>query len=272
MAILSTLKNTFLPTSDVARDRRVKSFGTDNKFVAATTIGVLAAGAIAAPGFIAGGGIKKLGQAYAGSKLSTKAGLFLAAPIIAGRIASDPKNITKAPAAVVNLQKNVYETAKDPSKENLKKLVEENPVLSTGLALVAGYAVGKTGVNAYNAFQNSQTADKIEKNTEALLDVIKSNDKQENTNPAPNKLLSELPNPQTSSNPQPMSSALPATPIAATSTNAGSVEPITRETQILGREPRSRRIAKRKSKTIQPIRNSVRVNIINQNINKLRRT
>lgn len=182
---------------------------------------------------------------YAALPTAAKVAAIPTGIVATGFVVSNPsslKQVAKAPAELSRFGSDLGSLSANPSLEGVKDVFKNSPVISSAIALGGAAVIGAGATRTIATIANTR--------------AIKENTK--------NTVTSIIPN-QTSS-------TLPATPIAATSTNAGSVEPITRETQILGKEPRSKRIAKRKSKTIQPIRNSVRVNIINQNINKLRRT
>jgi len=242
MALGSKLKNFFLPDAETSRQRRLKTFGTENKAIVGGIIVGAAAAAIAAPVAIAArGGLgvvsRSVGSAIAGSSFKTKVATAVGIPIAAGLIVNDPTRITKAPAAVLNFQGNLYEAAKNPSIQNFKDLVVENPVLAIGsTALLTGAAAAGTA---------------------AIIDAVRDKDVDVDI---PEVKFSDIPYaPPVQNLP-----AFEASPSSAT--KAGSPIPITPETQIIGKSASSgvarRKKAKKKSVSSTP---SVRVQLLNQN-------
>lgn len=242
MALGSKLKNFFLPDAETSRQRRLKTFGTENKAIVGGIIVGAAAAAIAAPVAIAArGGIgavsRGVGSAFVKSSLKTKVATAVGLPIAAGLIVDDPTKVTKAPADFLIFQGNLFNLAKEPSKENLKNLITDSPILTiaSGAFLTGAAAAG----------------------TAAIIEAVKDEDVKVDI---PEVKFSDIPYaPPVQNLP-----AFEASPSSAT--KAGSPVPITPETQIIGKSASSgvarRRKAKKKSVSSTP---SVRVQLLNQN-------
>jgi len=248
MSLLSSIKSavgkakdTFLPSAAVAEQRRIDTFGTSSKTVAASVIVGTAVAAIAAPAAITKvGGISQVANkvvtSIGNASLGTKVAIAVATPAAIGTIVREPATITKAPAAIANFEKNVYELAKDPSVANVKDLVTENPIIAGGVALaVTGASLGSAAVIASNLSNTSA----LKENTASMQLPSESKYKE----------IKETP----------LSS--PSYPMVA-----GSDTPVTPATQVVGKSASSS-IAKRSSKTrarTSNISNNLRVQIINQ--------
>ncbi len=87
----------------------------------------------------------------------------IATPVIAGAIAQQPKEIgkaiIKAPKELANFGGDVANLLVDPSIENLKELVSESPIITSGLA-AAGLIAGGSAV--ISAVQNQRVINAIE--------------------------------------------------------------------------------------------------------------
>lgn len=80
-------------------------------------------------------------------------------------IASNPTVVIKGLTGVANVEKNLIKIAGNPTKESLKELVTENPVIVGG-AVAAGALLGlKAGLPAISSLINTQA---IKENTEAV--------------------------------------------------------------------------------------------------------
>ena len=241
MALGSKLKNFFLPDAETSRQRRLKTFGTENKAIVGGLIVGAAVAAIAAPVAIAArGGIgavtRGVGNAIAGSSFKTKVATAVGLPIAAGLVVNDPTRITKAPAAVLNFQGNLYEVAKSPSIQNFKDLIVENPILAVGsTALLTGAAAAGTA---------------------GIIDAVRGRDVDVDI---PEIKVSDIPFSPTQNFPP-----FEASPSSAT--KGGSPIPVTPETQVIGRAASSG-VAKRKKAKKRPVSStpSVRVQLLNQN-------
>lgn len=233
MSFLTSVKDFLLPDASTAAARRKDVFGTESKTVAAVAIGAAAAGLIAAPAAIGAGGIAKVGQAIAGSSLKTKAALAIGAPIALGAITHEPKVITRTAGGLANLESNLYQAGKDPSFSNVVDVFKENPVLATGLTVVAG---------AGAAYGVSKLVDAATEKAKGAVDSFLPSAPSINTNP-----LASFDSPRPAS---------------------GALTPLTPETIVVGKSnaPATRKRIHRKSPTkAQPQRQSLRVNILNQN-------
>jgi hypothetical protein len=243
MSLLSSVKNFLLPTDKEARNRRIDVFGTPSKAVAGTAIVGAAAAAIAAPVVIAGGGLRTLGSAIAGTSLKTKvvggSALLLAGPVVTGAIVNEPKVVTRTLGGLTNFQGNLYELGKNPSVENVTDLVKENPVIAGIVAGGIAAGTGLAGAGA-SALLSSANTSAVRQNTAALESGT-------------------LQNPSISSLPIQSNALVAPNPVTAGTQTLSSV----RSTSVV----RKRRPVQK----IQPIRNTVRVQVLNQNNYKVRR-
>lgn len=242
MSLLSSVKNFLLPTDKEARNRRIDVFGTPSKAVAGTAIVGAAAAAIAAPVVIAGGGLRTLGSAIVGTSLKTKviggSALLLAGPVVTGAIINEPKVVTRTIGGLTNFQGNLYELGKNPSVENVTDLVKENPVIASLVAggIAAGTGLAGAGASALLSTANTRA---VRQNTETLSGI------------SPQNLARDT--------------VLSANPIV-------SPNPVTPGTQTLSSVKSTSVVRKRRrTQKIQPIRNTVRVQVLNQNNYKVRR-
>lgn len=251
MSFLGGLKDFFLPSESVSAKRRLDVFGTESKAVAGTVIVGSAAALIAAPYLIAEGGgagavLKSAGSKLAASSTSTKVAVAIGAYPLATAIIDKPKIVTQTAGAYVEFEKNLGELAKNPTFDNAKELVKDNPKTS---AVVGGLLA--FGVNKYVPWGAIFNAKNIQDQTDAIreqTEVIKES--LQNT-PLPSAGL-----PQNSD--RALSPALPAE------------EPLTPQTQVMGRQvtgtARKRRTPKMRAE--RPLRVYNRVNILNQQIDK----
>jgi len=101
--------------------------------------------------------------------LKGKAIAAVAAPVIIGAVINQPAKIAEAvvktPSALVNVGGNIANLAADPSIENIKTLVKENPVIVGGAAAAAAIVGAKT---ILPAIVTSRQIAATEKQTEAI--------------------------------------------------------------------------------------------------------
>lgn len=248
MSFLGSVKDFFLPSEEVSAARRKDVFGTESKAVAGAVIIGSAAALIAAPVVIAkagGGGavLRSAGTKLVSSSNSTKLGLAVAAPIVAGAVLDEPKRVTRTAGGIANIEGNLFQVGKDPSLKNVKDVFLENPVIASGIAIAGAFALG-SGVS-----RTISTA----LNTSAI---------RENTRTASENIIGFLPSP---------SGALPDTAMSNQYLPQGGASegPLTPETQVLGKEVRSSAVRERRRARIRaerPVRVYNRVNILNQQV------
>lgn len=237
----SALARTFNPSEEVSAARRKKVFGTESKKVAAAVIAGGAAAAIAAPVAIGAAGGARAAAAATGKALGGaiarnpgKAAVIgaVGVPALAGTISRDPTTITRAPAAVANFQGNVFEAFQDPSKEKFLDIVKENPVVA---GLVAGGAAAAVGGGAALAASNLLAANRVSKETKEAREAIGA-----------------------------IASAAPASiqTSSAVMPNQNTAGPMGQLTTTVGRSVPSTR-KRTKKPQIQNVRQTVRVNVIN---------
>jgi len=236
MALLGKLKDFFLPSPEVGAARRKDVFGTESKAVAGGLIVAGAGAAIVAPVAIGAAGLRgavgAAGRAFAGASLPTKALVVLGAPVAAGAVLNEPKIVPRTAGGLVNLQANLFEAGKDPSFEKVKDIFQENPVLATGLAAIGAGGITAGTVGAVNALRD------FKEQSPAYIDAVAG---------APASFLA-LPEEGTTKG-----------------TSPAPDQPITRETQVLGREPSRSVVGSRRKSRSKPAETTVRVNILNQN-------
>lgn len=250
MSFLGAVKNFFAPSEAVSAQRRLDVFGTESKAVAGAVIVGSAAALIAAPALIGAGGgsgavLRSAGTRLAATKTTTKLGLAVAAPIVAGVVVGEPKTVTRTVGGVANFESNLYQVAKDPSIQNFKDVFAENPVIASGAAL-AGVAALGVGLGGAATIANTLAVKENTKISQAknfVEDVV-------------------LP---TASGGFPTQNSDSASPL-----EAPPGEPLTPQTQVLGRQvtgtTRQRRTARMRAE--RPLRVYNRVNILNQQIDK----
>ena len=245
MSFLGGLKDFFLPSESVSAKRRLDVFGTESKAVAGTVIVGSAAALIAAPALIAAGGgraavLASAGRGLAATSTSTRVALAVAAPAVTLAVIDDPKKATRAVGGYVNFEKNLAEVIKDPSIDSAKNLFLENPIIS-GAAAAAGVAALGIGLGGAASIANTL--------------AVKENTRQAQ-NDVQDVFLPSAGLPQNSD--RALSPALPAE------------EPLTPQTQVMGRQvtgtARKRRAPKMRAE--RPLRVYNRVNILNQQIDK----
>ena len=248
MSFLGGLKDFFLPSESVSAKRRLDVFGTESKAVAGTGIVGTAAALIAAPALIAAGGGGRAVLSSAGSRLAatsttTKLGLAVAAPVAAGLVIDEPKRISRTAGGIVNFESNLFQAAKDPSIQSVKDIFIENPIISSGVAVAGAAALG-LGIGGLATIANTAA---IRENTREGRDAI-------NDIVLPSASAGLLPQ----NSDRHLTPALPAE------------EPLTPQTQVMGRQvtgtTRKRRASKMRAE--RPLRVYNRVNILNQQIDK----
>lgn len=246
MSLLTSFTDFFFPSEEVSRQRRVDVFGTDSKAVAGTVIAGGAALAIAAPIAIAAGGLEAAGSAIAdlslGQKVILGTGAAIAAPVIAGAVINDPKVATRALGSATqsagSFESNLYKLGKEPSLENVEQIYKDDPVIAGGLTALGAIAAGKAATGIIATVANTRA---VKANTEAMIG----------------------PSAGPASSPAQLQG-----PISVTTPLAGGPQqqPLTPETQVLGKEVQSRSSAGSPSRRRKPNARSpvVRVNVINQ--------
>lgn len=84
-------------------------------------------------------------SSFVAAPVATKAAVVIAAPIATSAVLQSPKlqkAIVNAPKSLANVGSNVGNLIENPSIENAKKLVTENPIIAGGAALAGIAAVG----------------------------------------------------------------------------------------------------------------------------------
>ena len=263
MSILSTLKNTFLPTAEVSAARRLSTFNTTNKaVVGASIIGIAATAGIGGAaaglsGVAAKTAIRSAVAPLASSLINvakanpiktTAVGLgaAIAAPFVVSSVVSHPTVITKTVAGSINVEKNLIQLGKEPSIAGLEKLAKENPVIVGGAAVIgaalAGKGLGMIGASLLN--------------TAAVRDATKAARELQNNSVSP-VLSEQLGN--------------SVTPNSKDTTGISTSTPITPSTQVMGKSAGRKSISSRKH-SMKPIASSThnfRINIINANQSRI---
>lgn len=132
--------------------------------VAATTVGVGAVAKAASAGTLATSAAKLI-------PVTTKGKIIAAAaiPVTAGAVISNPVQTAKAvattPQSLANVGANIGTLIKDPSIENVKSLVTENPVIVGG-AVAAAALVGATKI--IPAIATARQTEAIQEQTKAI--------------------------------------------------------------------------------------------------------
>jgi len=164
------------------------------------------------------------------SNTKTVAVATVGAPIAASYVASKgvsstAKSLGEAQSNVGQFTSNVYEAVKEPSKENLKSIYTENPVIAGAVTAAGAYIVGKGAVGAL------VTNKIIDDNSKTVTEVL------------PKETLTE-------------GKIIP-------STSSSSLVPITPETQIIGKSASSvSKTRRRTTKKAAPV-SRINVNVIN---------
>lgn len=239
MALLSEVKNFFLPDADTSRARRIKTFGTESKAVVGAVIVGTAAAAIAAPAIIgsAGGG-RAIASSVGKAVLANPGKATVAAlggTVIAGRIADKPTRVTQAPVAVGTFASNVFKASKNPSSENIKNVFKESPVIATGAAIIAAGTLGSGLIAAGSAAANLAASKKTVIQGPAREIIF--------SNPSPNAGLPEN--------------------SMVTSGSPAPNEPITPATQVIGRPASTGSKRQKRKKT--GTSSNVSIRLLNQN-------
>jgi hypothetical protein len=257
MGLFDSFEAFINPTEAQSRARRLDVFGTDNKAVVGGLIVAGAAAAIAAPAVIAGGGIKKAGTAIAGSSLKTKVIAGLTTPIAISYVAGNPKSVTRGAGSLTNFYTNALETANNPSVDNFKDLVTENPVTAGLVTAGVVFASGGPGLlgNVGNYLSTKENTRAVKENTEAALENLLPVEKEISSPPA-----YVPPNPQSSNLP----AAIPI-PESPKVTTPVSSTPITPATEVLGKPASTgTKMSRFRTRRSQENRQTVRVNVLNQ--------
>jgi len=214
---------------------KILSYAASNPF----TTALVGAGAINPSAL---GGTLKAG--FNALPASGKAATIVAAPIVIGAVSSNPGLVAQAgtaPSQLSEFGKDIGAVTKNPTVQGFKDVFVNSPVLSTGTALLGIAAIGGGTAAAISTIANTRA---IKENTRAI-----------NAPTAPVGVLPTSP-----------AMDLPTSPQSGTIA-APQEQPLTPETQVLGKEVKSptRSIAKRRSTPKASIANAVRVNIFNQN-------
>jgi len=218
----------------VATVDKVLSTAASNPFVTAG-VGAVAAGPATA--------LKAAQAGFGALPTGGKVAAVVAAPVVVGAVAANPNLISQAaqtPKALSQFGGNVGTLIKDPSLSNAKQVIEDNPVISAGVAAAGALAVGR-GVSGLIASGLNTAA--VKENTQAALGALPSN--------------------PVSSVPRNLETAI--TSLTPAEDAGPSSLPLTPETQVLGREVKTASVVKprrRKAATRAP---DVRVNVLNQN-------
>jgi len=129
----------------------------------------LAVGAGAIGGAAKAGTLATAAKTLIPKTLKGKAIAAVAAPVVIGAVINQPAKIAEAvvktPSALVNVGGNIANLAADPSIENIKTLVKENPVIVGGAAAAAAIVGAKT---ILPAIVTSRQIAATEKQTEAI--------------------------------------------------------------------------------------------------------
>ena len=146
---------------------------------------------------------------------------------------------SKIPSGLAAFGSDIGEFFKDPSKEGLLNIVRENPEASAAAAAVAAVTAGPVVRQGLDFISRNQNTDAIEEQTQAILD-------------------------SRSNQPTSSSSALPT--VTGPEPSAPEAQPLTPETQVLGREVSTSQPRKSPRKRVAaPRAPSVRVQVLNQN-------
>lgn len=112
-----------------------------------TTAGIVA---VAAAPKVAVGAVK---ETVAGLSAKQKAVAAVVAPAAVAVVVSNPKGSAKAvasaPSNIASFGSNVYETLKDPSKENIANIYKDTPVIAGAVTGAAALVAGKAIQAAY---------------------------------------------------------------------------------------------------------------------------
>ncbi len=184
MGVLTFLKDTFAPSAQVSAQRRLDTFGTENKAVAGAAIVGSAAAAIAAVPFVASGAALAVGKAVSSKVVSTVAQATLKQQVVGGAVAlvgtgvvignpvGSAKAIISTPSSLVNVGKNIGTLSANPSLENAKNIFTENPVVSSILAGGAVVAAGLGVAGLANSVNTAINTSATKKNTQAVIKTI----------------------------------------------------------------------------------------------------
>jgi hypothetical protein len=243
------LKDFFLPSSEVAAQRRLDVFGTESKGVAAAAIVGSAAALLIAPPLIAaeggysavaGSAASALGRTSVGTKLA----LGVAVPVAAGVILNDPKTVSRTAGGIANFESNLYQLGKNPSLQNAQTIFKENPIIATAATGAALLAVGGVGAAA-SAINTAVTKG----NTNAVNranDIALSAGSMPSSSPSVGSGLPIPINSEATGNPEPTDT------------------PLTAETQVIGKEVKTGGV--RRARRMRPrSRESNSIKILNQN-------
>jgi len=209
------------------KTNKALSAGASNPFTTAA-VGAIVAGPAAAGSAAA--------AAFRGLPATGKVVAVLGAPVALGAVVSNPGSLgsaSKLPAELTQFGSDLGTLATDPSKENLIELAQNSPVILSGLGLATAVTAGRGVAGTVATIQNTRA---IRESTEvaAIPTSFAGVPAVSSTTPA-----------------------LQGTPAS---------EPITRPTQVLGREAsgtvsRRRRVSRVPSTVVQ---NRVHVEVLNR--------
>lgn len=124
-------------------------------------------------------GTKGVVKAAASLIPSTTKGKIIAAvvaPVAISAVAQNPKIVTSTVPEVVPaltaFGSDIGKFSKDPSLENAKKIVTENPIVAGGLLLVGGAAAIPAAAALTNAYENIQTREAVKDLTKEISTTL----------------------------------------------------------------------------------------------------
>lgn len=191
-----------------------KVLGTAITGVGAAT-GIAAVGASAAATATAAKLGKGIGSTALGVVKKNPITTAIAAPIVYGAIKENPKEaakvLVKAPSDLANFGSNVSNLIVDPSMENVKETITENPILSAAIPTLAAAPIIRSVLPVVT---NLQTQEKIEDLKEDL---------SKNVTAAPSNQTQSIPA-TTGSSPTATSPVLPQTQTITATTGSASTK------------------------------------------------
>lgn len=191
-----------------------KVLGTAITGVGVTT-GIAAVGASAAATATAAKLGKGIGSTALGVVKKNPITTAIAAPIVYGAIKENPKEaakvLVKAPSDLANFGSNVSNLIVDPSMENVKETITENPILSAAIPTLAAAPLIRSVLPVVT---NLQTQKKIEDLKEDL---------SKNVTAAPSNQTQSIPA-TTGSSPTATSPVLPQTQTITATTGSASTK------------------------------------------------
>lgn len=143
----------------------------------AVVVGGAAAG-IASAQAIGSYGVANVAKSLIPSTIKGKAALGATSLVASGFVLNNPqqaaKTIVSTPTGLVNVGANIGQFTQNPSLSSGKKIISENPVLSTGLIAGAVVAGGLGVAGAANAFSNYSNTQALQENTKAVAQPVQA--------------------------------------------------------------------------------------------------